>query len=190
MLKNESAMAQTNLLIASGTFDRNSELTRLTLSSGAVLTIPTETLMSFQADAMSHQVPVREQAMDLLQEFTIPLLEERLHVGKRIVEREKIRLRKEVEERTESIDVALTQVNWDIHHVPVGRVVEQTPEVRVEGETTIYPVMEERLTVVRQLLLKEEVHIKRATAVVNQNVSATLRRERLVEERETLNPAM
>ena len=44
----------------------------------------------------------------------------------------------------------------------VGRVVDEAPAARAEGDTTIIPVIEERLIVVKQLVLSEEVNIRHA----------------------------
>ncbi len=44
--------------------------------------------------------------------------------------------------------------------MPVGRVVDEAPAARAEGDTTIIPVVEERLVVVKQLFLVEEIHVR------------------------------
>ena len=175
-----------NQLIVTGDLDPTSAQTHLVLASGAVLNIPTEILLSFGVPASPNSSMSEERLTSVPEQLIIPIIEERLQVGKRVIERERIRLHKEVEERTDSMDVALTQVGWDIQRIAVDRVVEKVPELRFEGETTIYPIMEEKLIVAKQLILKEEIHVTRTTAVTNQNVTAVLRRERLVEERETL----
>ncbi len=48
----------------------------------------------------------------------------------------------------------------DVTRVPVGQVVDVAPMVRTEGDTTIVPIVEERLVMVKQLYLKEELHIR------------------------------
>ena len=55
--------------------------------------------------------------------------------------------------------------------------IEEAPEIRTEGDTMIIPVVEERLIVVKQLFLKEEVHIRHRTEreAVRENVE--LRRQ-------------
>ena len=45
----------------------------------------------------------------------------------------------------------------DIERVPMGRVVQEVPQVREEGDVTIIPVMQETAFVERRLVLKEEV---------------------------------
>ena len=103
-------------------------------------------------------------------EGTIPLFEEQLAVTVHARNTGVVRLEKHNEKRVETVEVPLTAVTWNVEHVAVNRVVESTPEVRQEGDTTIYPVMEERLIVTRQLVLREEVHVTR-TATTTSNVS-------------------
>ncbi len=103
-------------------------------------------------------------------EGTIPLIEEQLNVTTRTRSTGVVRLEKHNEPRVEAVEVPLTSTAWKVQHVAVNRVVEVTPEVRQEGDTTIYPVMEERLIVTRQLVLREEVHVTR-TATTTTNVS-------------------
>ena len=127
-------------------------------------------------------------ARELTEETLIPLLEEQLTVSKRVVETGVIRLHKHTEERTETIEVPLQQVAWEIERVPVNQVIAEQPVMRVEGETTVYPVIEERVTVVRQLVLLEEVRVTRRVATRNEVSSHVLRREQIVEERVAIAP--
>ena len=113
----------------------------------------------------------------------IPLLEEQLQVGKRIVETGTVRLYKQVEERSEVVDMSLERVHYEVSHVPCNIVVAEAPLVRQEGDTIIYPVLEERLVVSRQWVLVEEVHVTRSSTITQQPATYTLKRERLVEER-------
>jgi stress response protein YsnF len=48
-----------------------------------------------------------------------------------------------------------------VQHVSIGRAVDHLPRVRQEGDTVVIPVMEEVLTINRQLILKEEIRIRR-----------------------------
>jgi Domain of unknown function (DUF2382) len=64
-----------------------------------------------------------------------------------------------------SIDAALFKEDIDVQRVPVNRVLDRPAETRVENGVTIIPVMEERLKVEKQLILREEIRIvkKRST---------------------------
>ena len=111
-------------------------------------------------------------------EGTIPLAEERVEVSKRGVERCRVAVRTQVEEREELAEVALQQEEITVERVPVGRPVEAPPPVREEDGVLIVPVLEERPVVTTQLILKEEIRITRKsrTEVVREPVR--LRSER------------
>lgn len=49
----------------------------------------------------------------------------------------------------------------EIERVPMGIAVDRVPEVRSEGDTLIVPVVEEVLRIERQLILKEEIRIRK-----------------------------
>jgi Domain of unknown function (DUF2382) len=63
-------------------------------------------------------------------------------------------------------DAALFKEEIDVQRVPVNRVLDRPVETRVEDGVTIIPVMEERLKVEKQLILREEIRIvKKRTTV-------------------------
>jgi uncharacterized protein DUF2382 len=68
-------------------------------------------------------------------------------------------------ENDASIDAALFKEDIDVQRVSVNRVLDRPAETRVENGVTIIPVMEERLKVEKQLILREEIRIvkKRST---------------------------
>ena len=113
----------------------------------------------------------------------IPVLEEHLEVSKKVVTTGTVRLQKHVEQHQESVSVPLTELHWQVQRVAVDRVVAEAPEIRHEGDTTIYPVMEERLVVTRELVLKEEVHVTRVMSTRTESSSHTVAREVVEEER-------
>jgi hypothetical protein len=61
----------------------------------------------------------------------------------------------------------------------IGRPLEAPAASRVEGDWYVVPVMEEVLVVRKQLMLKEEVRIRRQPVTEAQEVRETLRRERV-----------
>src|SRR5215207_4163985 len=90
---------------------------------------------------------------------TIELAEEELRVGKREVERGRVVVRTRVEDRDEIAEAALRQEDVTVERVPVGRPVEAAPQMREEDGVLIVPVLEERLVVTTELILKEEIRI-------------------------------
>ena len=115
-------------------------------------------------------------------EIVIPLVAEQLVVDKRVVETGRVRLHVHTEEHVEVVEAPLLQVQYAVEHVPVDRVVDAVPSIRYEGETTVYPVMEERLVVRREMVLVEEVRVTRREVRTVETQSHVLRREEMTEE--------
>ena len=113
----------------------------------------------------------------------LQILDETMSVSKREVVTGHVTVTTRTEVRDEIAEIALNRHNVDVTRVPVGRIVEGQPMVRTEGDTTIVPVVEERYVVVKQIYLKEELHIRH---VVERDVVTTpvqLRRQHAVVER-------
>lgn len=119
----------------------------------------------------------------------VPLLEERIDVDKRAVETGVVRTKTSVEERTEMLDLALRRDDVDIVRVPVNRPVDAPVPTRQEGDTTIISLHEEVPVVTTQLVLVEEIHLRRRRSVRAIAQPVTLRRERMDVEREALDSA-
>ena len=107
----------------------------------------------------------------------IPLVEERVSVAKREVETGRYRIRVGVEERQENIPVELSHDEVEIERVPVNRTVTQLPSVRLEGSTTVIPVVEEVVVVEKRMVLVEEIHVRRKTSVTTEQIPVTIRSE-------------
>ena len=114
----------------------------------------------------------------------IPLVEERLSVGKRQVESGRVRVRISVNEREERVPVDLARDEVEVERVPRNVTVSEPPSVRLEGNTTIIPVLEEVTVVEKRLVLVEEIHVRRKTAMITEEVPVTLRSEEASIERE------
>ncbi|RYB01743.1 YsnF/AvaK domain-containing protein [Lichenibacterium ramalinae] len=116
-------------------------------------------------------------------EDVLQVVEEHLKLDKRRTSVGRVR----VHTRTETVDAVaeaeLERYRVEVTRVPMDRIVDVVPEARAEGDTTIIPVVEERLVVVKQLVLVEELRIRhvRDREAVRQPV--TLRRQRVVVER-------
>jgi stress response protein YsnF len=70
-----------------------------------------------------------------------------------------------------------------ILRVPVNRPIDAVPDVRTEGEVMIYPIVEEVVTVTRQLMLKEELRVSRVSRTEHRTEEVELRRMEAVVER-------
>ncbi len=121
---------------------------------------------------------------------TIPVVAETATVSKRTVETGRALVHKSVEEQDQVIDALLQRQDVEIERVPVGRVVAEPPASRQEGDTWVFPILEEVLVVEKRLLLKEELHIR--TAISHQHVqeNVRLRRETVTIETQEGNHAM
>ncbi len=91
----------------------------------------------------------------------VPLVRERLEIDKRTVETGRVRVSTRVVETRQAVDLSRERDVVDIETVTIGRVVEAALPPRQEGDVTIVPVYEERLVTTRQLVLKEELHLRR-----------------------------
>ncbi|WP_448202774.1 YsnF/AvaK domain-containing protein [Azospirillum sp. sgz302134] len=120
-------------------------------------------------------------------EQIIPLHEEVLSVGKRAVERGRVRITTEVREREESVEQDLDSETVEVVRVPVGRPVDSPPEPRQEGDVLIVPVLEEELVVTKRLVLREELHIRKQTTRRTERITETLRSEDVAVTRATTN---
>ncbi|NJO05130.1 MAG: YsnF/AvaK domain-containing protein [Chloroflexaceae bacterium] len=115
--------------------------------------------------------------------MVLPIIEEEIEVGRRVVETGKVRLTKHVNQWEEEINESVLQEEVEIERVPVNRLIDAPADIRNEGGTTIIPVMEEVLVVEKRIRLKEEVHItlRRTTSLETQRV--TVRKEEVDVER-------
>ena len=114
----------------------------------------------------------------------IPLAEERVAVSKKEVESGRVRIRVGVEEREELVPAELARDAVEIKRVARNQPLSEMPAVRVEGTTTIIPVIEEQLVVEKRLVLVEEIHVVRRSETQTEQVPVVLRSERAVIERE------
>ena len=133
-------------------------------------------------DTESRAEARHEVAAPVLSE-TVVLVQEALDVSKREVMTGSVRVTTRTETTETTADITLDRTVADVTRVPVGRLVEEPPAVRTEGDTTIVPVFEERYVVVKQLYLTEELHIRHRVQPVVSHVPVQLRRQTAVVER-------
>ena len=119
----------------------------------------------------------------------IPLVEERLSVAKRQVEAGRLRVRISVDQREELVPVELAHDEVEVERVPKNLPLSELPGVRLEGNTTIIPVVEEVVVVEKRLMLIEEIHVRRKSATTTEEVPVTLRSEEAAIERDGASDA-
>ncbi len=91
----------------------------------------------------------------------VPVMEEELRVGKRVVETGRVRVTKTVHEHEEVVDEPLMREEYDVERVRIDEFVDGPVGPRHEGETLIVPVLEEVLVVEKRLVVREELRITR-----------------------------
>ena len=111
---------------------------------------------------------------------TVPLAEERLVVEK-VEHGRTVRVSTRTREHQVEVDEMLTSVRAEVTRVPIDRVVDTVPEVEERDGVTVIPVLEEVL--VRQLVLREELHVRRVTEPRAHRETVTLRAQEPVVER-------
>jgi uncharacterized protein (TIGR02271 family) len=119
----------------------------------------------------------------------IPLVEERVSIDKRQVEAGRHRIRVSVEEREDLVPVELAHDEVEIERVPKNLPLASLPSVRLEGTTTVIPVVEEMVVVEKRLMLVEEIHVRRKSATAVREVPVTLRAEQVAIEQERIGDA-
>jgi uncharacterized protein (TIGR02271 family) len=114
----------------------------------------------------------------------IPVLQEQVTVGKRVVETGKVRISKTVTEDQTSVSIPLMHEEYDVERVPVNQVVETPPPaLRYEGETAIIPVLREVLVVQKHYEITEEIRITKRKSETTDTQQVNLRKEEVHIER-------
>ena len=134
------------------------------------------------------KVPVLEEAYTsgarTESEEILPLVEETATVHKREVTTGRVRVRTVTDTIEEFAAANLQSESVEVTRVPIDRVVDVAPAVRTENDVVIVPVLEEVLVVQKQLVLKEELHIRRRVETEAVEVPVSLRKQRSIVERE------
>lgn len=89
-----------------------------------------------------------------------------------------------------AVDEALVHERVEIERVAVGRPVSAIPEVREEGDVTVFPVVEEVLVVERRLVLKEEIRVRRVRVEGRHRETVILREQEAVVTRTPAEPSL
>ena len=117
---------------------------------------------------------------DPLDQVVIPLHAEEVSIGKRQVATGRVKVSTVTQARDALVEQLLQSERVEVERVPVGKVINAAPEVRTEDDTIIIPIVEETMVVQRQLVLKEEVRIRRIRETQNYQEHVLLRRQEVV----------
>ena len=151
----------------------------LGLEDGSQITLPRNELVWQGAGTWLLTDAVRDA-----RGLVIPVVEEILELAKERVETGKVRITKSVESRQVVVDDPLSRERVSVEHVPINQVVNgDVPQVREEGDVTVIPILEERVVTHKELVLVEEVRIRRDRSQYHDPQSVTLRKEVVSVER-------
>ena len=120
-------------------------------------------------------------------DLRIPVVQEEAHVTKRASPTEHVSVKTSTESHTVVVQDEVRREHVEVTRVPIEREVAKAPEIRVEGDVTIVPVLEERLVVEKRLFLVEELHLRRSVQIETVELPADLRRTRVDIERQTID---
>jgi uncharacterized protein (TIGR02271 family) len=129
-------------------------------------------------DLEAASVDVSPEAARISESYAnISLVEEELDVSTRWAEQGRVVIRKRVETVPQERTIELVQEGVEVVRTPVNEVVDELPQVRTEGETTIIPVVEEVLVVEKRYRLIEEVRVTSTRSTEQHTIREDLRRE-------------
>lgn len=121
---------------------------------------------------------IEDQTTDLDQfDYVLPVIEEQVVVGKKIVSKGGIIVTKEVLTEETSVETPVSTEHIDIERVPMNKYQESHPEIRQEGDTMIIPVLKE--VIEKRLLLVEEIRITKKTTSETRHEKITLSSEKV-----------
>ncbi len=167
--------------------DENASQMTLQLTDGTQFMVPRDLLVPAGDGRYTLSVSLREYVRKTpeaaAEETVVSLAEETLQVGKRTVERGRVRLHKTVTERTETAELTLRREQVEVERVTINRPVEEVGSVRYEGDVMVIPRYEEVLVVSKQLMLVEELRVRTVRSERREPQQVTLRREELSVER-------
>ena len=113
----------------------------------------------------------------------IPLVRETLHVERRLVETDQVRVHTVTDEVPVSRVMEIEEGEVEIERLAVERPVDAVPVPYEEDGVWIVPVVAERLVIEKRLFVVEELRIRRRAVIRTVPVEDTVRRQRAVIER-------
>ena len=107
---------------------------------------------------------------------TVPIIEEQLHIGKKIIETGKVQISKTVTEHEYLADMPVFKDEVIVERKTIQQYIDgDAPGIRLDGDTTIIPVIKE--VIVKRLLLVEEIYITKRRTETTLPIHEVLRKE-------------
>jgi uncharacterized protein (TIGR02271 family) len=114
------------------------------------------------------------------QEQSLRLYSEDLDVKKRQVITGRVQVSAVTHEHEKLVDELLSRERVEVETIPIGKRIDAIPAIRNEDDTIVIPVVEETLAIQRQLILKEEVRVRRVRDEEHFRKTVTLRNQEAV----------
>lgn len=112
----------------------------------------------------------------------IPVVEEHLHIGTEIIETGKVHISKKVTETPYDAEIPVFKEEVIVEKKTINQFIDgDLPGIRLEGDTTIIPVLKE--VVVKKTMLVEEIHITKRRTEDKVPIHEILRKEEITVER-------
>ena len=122
----------------------------------------------------------QQQSKQHEESFTLPVVEETVHVDKKTIETGKVKISKTVKVDTETVNLLRVQDDVEIERIAINEFVQTPPPpLRYEGDTIIIPVMQEVTITEKRLLLIEEVRITKRKVESKESQEVVLRKEEI-----------
>jgi uncharacterized protein (TIGR02271 family) len=119
----------------------------------------------------------------------VPVIEERVEVGKKVIEKAKVHVSKTVNEHIESYDIPLSSEEIVVKRVPKNELVDTVPQgIRYDGDTMIISVLKEVAVIEKRVMLVEEIHIAKYKNDKVETREVTVRKEEVHVERKEIIP--
>lgn len=115
--------------------------------------------------------------------WRVPIVEEDATISKRAVDTGTVRVSSTYDEIEHVVREQLLHQEVEVARVPIDRVIDAIPDIQEGEDLIIIPVAEERLVVRKELVLVEEIHLKKRGYVEQVEQPVSLRSTRIEVER-------
>ncbi len=149
---------------------------------GVGTTTDTVTMTTVAPDTSGLAARGQVQTVQGDEEIAVPVREEELVVGKRAQEEGRVHLHKDVVEEQQTVTVPLEQERVTVDRVPVSGQADDTAADAFTEQDIEVPVMGEEAIVGKQVRATEEVRLHKDAVTEQQQVSGTVRKERVTVE--------
>jgi len=120
--------------------------------------------------------------------ITIPVIEERIKIEKKVIETGKVHISKVVYEDVDQYVVPFMEEHVSVERIPKNEYVDvMPPAIRYEGDVMIIPVLKEVAVVEKRIMLVEELRVTKYQTQKSEAHEVTLRKEEIEIHRTEIN---